>query len=85
MKYISLDINKYYFDLRLRILEEIYDAFGTEEGKLNVNELMKRTGRSRTAVHLALSSLKENGLITLKNGKVRLRRGVIRESVRRTS
>ena len=85
MKYISLDINKYYFDLRLRLLEEIYDSFGTEEGKLNVNELMKRTGRSRTAVHLALSSLKENGLITLKNGKVRLRRGVIRESVRRTS
>lgn len=85
MKYISLDINKYYFDLRLRLLEEIYDAFGTEEGTLNVNDLMQKTGRSRTAVRLALSSLKENGLIALENGKVRLRRGVIRESVRKTS
>ncbi len=83
-KYINLEkVNKAFFDTRLYVLSKVYDAYGEEEGKILLMKWAEECGRSPSTIRAAITSLKLNGLVESDGQKVKIMKGVIKESQKR--
>lgn len=80
-KYVNLEkVNKAFFDTRLCVLSKIYEAYGEKEGKILLMKWAEECGRSPSTIRAAITSLKLNGLVESDGQKVRIMKGVIKES-----
>ena len=83
-KYLNLEkVNKAFFDTRMYVISKIYDAYGEEEGKILLMPLAEACGRSPSTIRAAITSLKLNGLVESDGQKVKIMKGVIKESQKR--
>ena len=83
-KYLNLEkVNKAFFDTRMYVISKIYDAYGEEEGKILLMPWAEACGRSPSTIRAAINSLKLAGLVETDGEKIRLVRGVVKESQKR--